>query len=212
MEWVYTFILLSSCLVFADSNENYHVHETQAGLELITPYGKKIIMGDYAPDGGFNYNIEIPMSEIKPSPTPTPQPQLPTVMMMPGMPGMQMPGGANSTSNTTENNTTITTKKVEEEKREPAAVIPPKIIIEYDETDRMVLEANRLYNKKKFYESTQVVEEILRKKPDYARAWVMKGSLMYAQKQSDLAKKAWQQALVLEPNNLQVKNLLEKFK
>lgn len=207
MKWVYTFTFFS-CLLFADSNENYRVHETPAGIELITPYGKKLIMGDYAPDGGFNYNISIPMSEIKPLTTPTPsatpQPQSPTVMMMPGFPGQ---GG------TINENTTVTvTKKIEEERREPASPIPPKIIVEYDETDRMVLEANRLYNKKKFYDSTQVVEEILRRKPDYTRAWVMKGSLMYAQKQPDLAKKAWQQALLLEPNNEQVKSLLNKLK
>lgn len=188
-------------------NENYYVKETPAGIELITPYGKKVILGDYAPDGGFNYHIEIPLNELKPSPTPTPvanaptQPQLPTIIQTLYPSPVPVPGQEPKKEE----------KKEAEEKREPASV-PPKILVQYDETDRMVLEANRLYNKKKFYDSTQVVEEILRRRPDYTRAWIMKGSLMYAQKQNDLAKKAWTQALVLEPENIEVKSLMDKIK
>ncbi len=205
------FFTLFSLILFADNAENYYVRETNGGLELITPYGKKVILGDYAPDGGFNYNIQIPLSSIKPTPSPTPTPAAaaPVATPVPLVIHNMYPGGFPTANSEDSSKNKAAT---DEPKREPASVIPPKITIEYDDTDRMVLEANRLYNKRKYYEATQVVEEIIRKKPEYVRAWIMKGSLMYVQKQNDLAKRAWQQALALEPNNSQVKTFLDKLK
>jgi len=93
--------------------------------------------------------------------------------------------------------------------RKPNAI--PDTPSEYDSTDRLILEANHLYNRGKFYEASVYVEELIRKNPGFVRAWVMKGSLLYVQGYSDLAKKAWAQAAQLDPADPQVKDILKRY-
>jgi tetratricopeptide (TPR) repeat protein len=80
-----------------------------------------------------------------------------------------------------------------------------------ENTDQLVLKANELYNRGKFKEAADYVEELLRRDPKHVRGWIMKGSLMHALGQKDLARKSWQQALELEPNNPQIKNILGSY-
>jgi len=82
----------------------------------------------------------------------------------------------------------------------------------YDDTDRLVLEANHLYNQARYFDATLIVENILKKNPKYVRAWLMKGSLMYVQGQKDLAKKAWDEAVNLAPQDQEVRMVLERYK
>jgi tetratricopeptide (TPR) repeat protein len=105
-------------------------------------------------------------------------------------------------------------KKPEPEVRKPDALDPmaEKPTSTYDYGDRMVVEVNHLYNLGKYYEASVWVEELIRKRPKYTRAYIMKGSLMWVQGHKDIAKKTWEEALNLEPNNDEVKTLLERFK
>jgi tetratricopeptide (TPR) repeat protein len=79
-----------------------------------------------------------------------------------------------------------------------------------DEEDQLVLKSNELYNKGQFTDALKFVDELLRRNRDHVRGWVMKGSLMHMLGQKDLAKKAWQRAVELEPNNAQLKQILKE--
>jgi len=171
--------------LFAPGAADYSVSEEGNALELNTPWGKKVYYGSDKISSIRRYRIEIPLSSIKPAPPP---PIAPAPIQAPAP---REPDAA----------------AVPEKKEEPR-----KIIVEYDESDRLILEANRLYNRGKYFEATTYVDQLLRKKPDYARGWIMKGSLMFVQKQNDLAKKAWEKALELEPENGEVKAMLDKLK
>jgi cytochrome c-type biogenesis protein CcmH/NrfG len=76
----------------------------------------------------------------------------------------------------------------------------------------MVLEANWLYNHRRYFEASTLVKRILTKQPNLVRGWVMKGSLLYVQGEKSLARKAWEHAQTLDPENVEVKQLLEKYK
>lgn len=89
---------------------------------------------------------------------------------------------------------------------------PYKGVHDYDDTDRLVLEANHLYNQGRYFDATLVVETILKKNPKYVRGWLMKGSLMYVQGQKDLAKKAWDEAVTISPDDTEVRTALERYK
>ena len=56
------------------------------------------------------------------------------------------------------------------------------------------------------------METILKKNPKYVRGWLMKGSLMYVQGQKDLAKKAWDEAVTISPDDTEVRTALERYK
>lgn len=83
----------------------------------------------------------------------------------------------------------------------------PKFV---ESEEELILQANHLYGQGKFSESLTFVEEALRRNSKNIRGWVMKGSLMHVQGQTDLAKIYWNKALKLEPNNEQIKKLLGK--
>jgi tetratricopeptide (TPR) repeat protein len=171
--------------------------------ELYTPYGVKEVVGELAPTGTASYRVEIPLEDFKPEPTPDSEKKSAgeekhqrweTIIEKEIT--KTVPGEGNTCTNC--------------DKREPASV-PPRVIVEYDDSDRYVVEANRLYNRGKFYDATNVVEELLRKKPDHVRGWVMKGSLMHVQGHKELAKAAYQTAFKLDPNNEEIKKLVEKY-
>ncbi len=168
--------------------EELKVRQNGNNIEVVTPYGKRMIFGDQGFKQAHDYKLEIPLDELRP-----PKPK--TVAAPPPEPAK--PERIVAT---------------EEPKPEPPAETPPKVVLEYDYSDRLVLEANRLYNRRKFYEATITVDELLTRRPDYPRGWVMKGSLMYVQGQRDLAKSAWERALELDPENAQVKQYLGRLK
>lgn len=93
----------------------------------------------------------------------------------------------------------------------PADPAKPAIApLDYEEIERLVVEANRHYSRRRYFEAYNVVDRLLKKYPDYARGWVMKGSLLYAQGHRDLAKKAWEHARQLEPSYPELDRYLEK--
>ncbi len=175
-------------------NLAYQIIPNGNNLELVTPYGRRILFGDINLKKARDYRFEIPLSEIrppevKPPPPPAPPPG-PTVVVAP-----------------------ISRETASEKPPEPPEPkVPPKVVVEYDNTDRLILEANRQYNRGQFYEASLTVEEILLNHPDLARAWVMKGSLMYVQGQKDLAKNAWQKALEIDPKNNEVRSFMGRIK
>jgi tetratricopeptide (TPR) repeat protein len=177
---------------------DYQIIPNGNNLELVTPYGRRILFGDAALKRARDYRFEIPLSELRPPAPPEatkPAPPVPPTVII--APADRSPAA---------------TKKPEEEFEKAKPTVPPRVIVEYDYSDRLILEANRLYNRRKFYEASLTVEELLSKHPDLPRAWVMKGSLMYVQGQRDLAKTAWQKALELDPENREVQNFLGRLK
>ncbi|MBI4404429.1 MAG: hypothetical protein HY537_09725 [Deltaproteobacteria bacterium] len=187
------FITFLSVLAIASvyGKDNYQVRESGNAIELETPYGNKTLYGNFLPEGTQDYRIEIPIDELKsalPQPITTPAPAI------------LLPAAESKKEIVIVNPET------------PKPTLPPKVVVEYDDSDRFVIEANRLYNRGKFYEATLQVEELLRRKPEYTRAWIMKGSLMHVQGHKDLAKTAWATALKLDPSNKEIKGLLEKYR
>ena len=214
MNRAFTFLLFLVTSSFA--GEPYRVKDAgNNNLELITPYGTKYIVGDFSHEGQLNYRLTIPLSELKPepSPTPTPDPNAPAgpsaVNVAPLAPRELSSIEEHEIERTKKIKITETTEEILPPRKAPEG--PPRVIVEYDDTDRFVLEANRLYNRGKFYESANVIEELLRKNPTYVRGWIMKGSVMHMQGQRDLAKKAWQQALSLDPQNPEIKSILKSY-
>ncbi len=182
--------------------KDYEVRQNGNNLELITPYGRKLIFGDYGFKNQHDYKFSIPLDALRPAPLKAEEKsndrQVASAMPTPGP---LLPG-------------TSPTKDDDKTKDKTGLVdpLPPRVIVEYDYSDRLILEANRLYNRRKFYEASITIEELLTKRPDYPRGWVMKGSLMYVQGYRDLAKQAWEKALELDPKNLQVKQYLGRLK
>lgn len=182
-------------------NRDYQVVPNGNNLELITPYGKRVLFGDRGLRESRGYRIEIPLSELQP---------------------LELQKALQSAREIASTKPEEVAKKTDEakppESAESAAksLVPPNqtpvAVPIYDDTDRLILEANRLYNRGKYYAASLTVEDLISKRPDYARAWVMKGSLMYVQGQKDLAKAAWQKAIELDPKNEQVKAYLGRIK
>ena len=190
--------------VGALATDGYYVRQNGKDVELVTPYGTKRIISQFADEGIDNLHLEIPLSDLKPymAPATPPTPAAPaTAAIAPVAPP----------ATPLVDNQADAEEEVVEAERVPAS-LPPRIIVEYDETDRLVVEANRLYNKRKFYEAGAVIDEILRKKPSFTRAWVMRGSVMKVQGQLDLAKNAWEKAALLEPENKEIQGLLGRLK
>lgn len=175
-------------------NRDYQVVPNGNNLELTTPYGKRILFGDRGLRESRGYRIEIPLSELQPAELPKAPPSLREIASAQAEEVSQKPEEAEPPKSLTLS-----------EKTQAAAPL-------YDDTDRLILEANRLYNRGKYYAASLTVEDLISKRPDYARAWVMKGSLMYVQGQKDLAKAAWKKAIELDPTNEQVKTYLGRIK
>ncbi|MBY0370211.1 tetratricopeptide repeat protein, partial [bacterium] len=178
------------------SPSGYHVNQLGNNLELVTPYGRRLIFGDFGFNNAREYRLEIPIEQLFPT-------------------GQKPPVAE---KNKPVEDAARAVKEAAEAAKNAASVprnvaqIPEHTIVEYDNTDRLFLEANRLYNRGRYYQATLTVEEILSKRPDMARGWVMKGSLLYVQGQRDLAKTAWEKSLELDPKNAQVKAFLGRLK
>ncbi len=191
--------------------EDYSVKEVGRNLEVMTPYGKRTFIGDFTlPDSG-NYRIEIPIERVRPqgpawreaaSYTPNSTPQEVRVNVK----GDDRPGAPTGP--------TIIEREIA--KKEDPDDLPrkkqEKMLVEYDNTDRLVVEANHLYNKGRYYEALQYVDEVIRKKPNFLRAHMMKGSLLYVLGQKDLAQDSWKKALALDPENKDIQALMERYK
>lgn len=189
--------------VEGDTSPNgYNIKQTGNNLELVTPYGRRRIFGDQGFDRAKEYRLEIPLDELRPPKPKVAEPVKPEPVKAEAEEARK-PASEKNTEDEPEDT---------EETGEVKETVPPRVVVEYDYTDRLVLEANRLYNRRQFYEASLTVEEILTRRPDFARGWVMKGSLMYVQGQKDLAKTAWQKALELDPNNMEVKQYLGRLK
>jgi len=168
--------------------EDYRIKAPPEALQLMTPDGEKTIIFENAGEEGPRpsvYRLAIPIADLKPSPSPTPAPVA------------AAPAAAE----------VAPTETAETDERKPAA-IPEEA--KYDDSDRMILEANYLFNRGDYFTATLKVDELLKRNPKLTRAWVMKGTLFYVQGFKDLAKSAWEKAYALSANDAEVKRLLEK--
>ena len=75
----------------------------------------------------------------------------------------------------------------------------------------LLAQANELYNDGKFMDALKYVDEVLRRNKDSTKAWVMKGSLLHAMGQKDSARAAWQEAQTRDPENKEIKSILESY-
>lgn len=190
---------------------SYHLNDTGKNLELSTPYGPIWIEGDYAPDGVYGYRMEIPLSEIRPeepeeapkakvaeepvAPKETPKETTREVAYYwPPMmeKGAKMPGD-------------------EEEEAPPKKAEPVVEKPTYDNSDYRIALANKAFNQMEYHRALELVESVLEKHPNNVRAWIMKGSLMHVLGQKDLSRTAWEKAQTLDPNNAEIKSILEKY-
>lgn len=196
-------LILFSAVSYAGVT-GFGVKDNGAGLDLVTPWGNKALVGEYAPDNNSSFRIEIPLSELRPPEPPAETKREPTNAPTAGPLALQP---------IVLNNSLPLAPPAPAPPPPPAEVkLPEKLRVEYDDTDRFVIEANRLYNRGKFYESLQMVEELLRKNPEHVRGWIMKGSLLTVMKQRDLATRAYQRALSLDPQNAELLALVKEKK
>lgn len=179
----------------------FKVRETGNKIEVTSPWGVKSYETEFNLGAMKHYKIEIPLEDLRPAmKAQMDRPESPReIASMPGATAGAVTGSCESPRGAPS----------EYAERKPNAI--PDTPSEYDSTDRLILEANHLYNRGKFYEASVYVEELIRKNPGFVRAWVMKGSLLYVQGYSDLAKKAWAQAAQLDPADPQVKDILKRY-
>lgn len=213
----------------AQETLSYKVRETDRSVELSTPFGARQVIGDVGSTTN-RYHIEIPIESLKPTPAPTTSPneRQPNSSSREDREADELVREITKEKSTTKktamggdgtdkgdddddepNELGERPVKPRSRKRLPSPIDPG---YEYDDSDRLVLEANHLYNLGKFYEASLYVEELIRKKPTYLRGWIMKGSLMWVQGEKELAKNAWRQALAIEPDSQEVKDLLQRYR
>lgn len=168
----------------------FAVREFDEGLQVNTPYGVLTVPGNYS--SRTRYKFSVPLEDIKIALEKSGED---TRYL--GRPDFGPPP--------------FPREPAEDGKdREPDAIKPPTFAD--PALDRLVVEANRLYNRRKFYDALLLVDRIVALAPEYARGWLMKGSLLYLQGQKDLAKRAWEEAKKLDPSNKDVATALEVFK
>lgn len=98
-------------------------------------------------------------------------------------------------------------KKIEKRAREIAVEREIRIAV-----SELIADANRLYNKRRYYEALDLVDRALAMAPFLTRAWLMKGSLLYIQGHRELAKKSWIRARELDPKNIEAAYALEIYR
>lgn len=193
----------------AFATPGWKVRESSEAVELLTPYGVKELVGELAPKGTDAYRVEIPLEDLKPPPKedsdrePAAHQRWETIIEKEIV-------KSGTETNTVSNNSNTSNTGDGFYGPQPLGSYP-RVIVEYDDSDRYVVEANRLFNRGKFYDATNVVEELLRKKPDHVRGWVMKGSLMKVQGHKESAKNAYLTALKLDPNNTELRKIVEAY-
>lgn len=204
---------MSWCLWALGAPAEYRVEEQGSNLILITPDGRRILWGDHHLPSERSYQFEIPLSELsegsvksmpdrapasipQAAPTPAPFYDVDWDWDEPDEDGVAA-GSSTPTPTPT-----------------PLAVVSPTPtpLVEIDNNDGLILKANRLFHKGRYYEAALYIDEIIRRNPKSLRAWLMKGSALYKLGQKDLAQKAWQQASVLDTEKKQTNGILERYK
>jgi len=183
------------------SPAGYQATQTGNNIELVTPYGRRLLFGDFGFNSAREYRLEIPLDQLRPPEVKRENAEIERLRKE----QERLEAEAKAAK------AALDAAKGEKPAERAVAQIPPRVVLEYDNTDRLVLEANRLYNRGKYYQASLTVEEILAKRPEYARGWVMKGSLLFVQGHNDLAKTAWEKALELDPSNAEVKSFLGRL-
>ncbi len=178
----------------------YRIYEMPERTDLLTPEGgRKQVYGNFGPDGQGSYRIEIPLEALKPSPTPTPTPTLAPPTPAPTQPRTegptpiptQIPSAAPTATATPLPTPTVVVcapTPTSEAKRKTASDDS------YGDIDPLVVKANHLFNQRRFVESSEYVDEVLRRRPDYVRGWLMRGSLHKMLGHQDLAAAAFAKA------------------
>lgn len=171
----------------------YGIRESGTSLEITGPGGVKVFSSDVNFSQLEGYQARIPLALLAPPPPP------PT------------PAAKEEDDDEEE---TVSEDELEAAAKDsdPKSRALASITVEYDDSDRMLVEANHLYNRRKYFQATEIIEELLRKKPKRVRGWIMKGSLLYVQGHKDLAKQAWTKASELEPANPDIQHYLERYK
>ena len=198
----------------------FKVKEVGNKLEVTSPWGTKSYEASTRLDVMKNYKIEIPLDDLRPVGAEHEYRDWfdEDDLLAADLPELPREVASVKEESTTDSKITVTNLM-------PSATPAPTPVAEAtpipgkkkaeeepDDTARMIVEANRFYNQGKYYEALLYVEEVLRKKPQFVRAWVMKGSLLYVQGHKDLAKEAWENVLKFEPENQQIQGLLQRYK
>ncbi len=175
----------------------YSVTEEENQLELKTPYGTIHIPTGFG--ANMPYRLSIPVEQLKKGGTVVEDAaKAPEKAEEPGKTG---PGAA----------PTLFPAPSPALGMNPGSPPGPTTVV-VDDADSLVVDANRLFNRRRFYEALTVVDQLLRKRPAYTRGWLMKGSLLLVQGHKELAIKAWSKAKEIEPENQEVLSVLEKYK
>lgn len=183
----------------------YRVEEQGNNLILITPDGRRILFGEHNLHSEKSYQFEIPLSELTDEKAAGPANRAPASVAKPD--GEPTP--------TPFYDVDWDWEEPDEDKSlvaVPTVTPIPTPKVDYDGNDNLILKANRLFHKGKYYEAALYVEELIRRKPDSLRAWLMKGSVFFKLGQKDLAKQAWAQAAKLDKDSKETKGLMERFK
>jgi tetratricopeptide (TPR) repeat protein len=204
------FFCVLTVTAIAPAKPEYKVEEQGNNMILVTPKGRRILFGDQQLSTQKSYEFEIPLAEVSEKetqpdrepassqkPTPTPEPYTYDVdwdWEEPDDDPVPLPASSPTPSPTPT----------------PSPAPTPKV--ELDLSDSLILKANHLYHKGRFFEANLYVEELLRKHPESLRGWLMKGSLLYKLGHKDLATKAWEKAIALDPDRKLTQGLLERFK
>lgn len=175
----------------------YRVYEMPERTDLLAPDGRRRqIYGNFGPDGQGSYRVEIPVAALKPTETPT---------IATTAPAKEAAAAATPTATASPTATSVACA--------PTPTEAPKRKTASDETlgdiDPLVVKANRLFNQRKYVEASEYVDEILRRRPDYVRGWLMRGSLHQVLGHRDLAEAAWARAKELSGDDPAVTRALE---
>jgi hypothetical protein len=173
----------------------YSVKESENQIELSTPYGTIQIPTGFG--ANVPYRLSIPLEDLKK-----------------GAPSREFaPADGGKAPEPREDGQPAPLNLTSAQKSGPLFASPasptPTVIV--DDADTLVVDANRLFNRRRYYEALTVVDQILRKRPDFTRGWLMKGSLLLVQGHKELAMKAWRKAKEIEPENPEVLAVLERY-
>jgi tetratricopeptide (TPR) repeat protein len=173
----------------------FTVTEAPDHLELKTPYGTLKIPTGFGAD--VPYRMTLPLDELKKNAGPIAEgPKVdkklgdPEKLVPDGILQVNGPGGAPGA---------------------PAPATQGAATTVIDDSDVLVVDANRLFNRRRYHEALTIVTQLLRKRPDYIRGWLMKGSLFMVQGHKELAVKAWRKAQEIDPQNPEVLSVLERY-
>jgi tetratricopeptide (TPR) repeat protein len=78
--------------------------------------------------------------------------------------------------------------------------------------DEVLVAANKHYNEGKFEKSLSYVEEILKRRPQHLRAWIMRGSLYRILGFKEQALESYKKASELDSKNEELKNIIRNMK